>query len=94
MSCCGKKRNGFDETYSLRNPVYTTAEPPKMWDDIMFEYTGDTSLIVKGNITRLIYRFNRKHERLLIDYRDAAGMMAVPVLRRISTLEDNLKLKS
>jgi hypothetical protein len=80
MSCCGKNRNAYAGSLSSGN--FTNSSSSKTWDDVSFEYTGDTGLTVKGSITGIIYRFSSKGDRRLVDYRDAGGMMAVPNLRK------------
>ncbi len=82
MSCCGKKRDEF--TQSLSSTTSNNSAPVvKMWDDVLFEYTGETGLTVKGSVSRNMYRFNNPGDIQLIDYRDASGMMAVPVLKKL-----------
>jgi len=82
-SCCGKKRNGVAESYSFNSPSFHQASATKMWEDSLFIYTGETGLTIKGNITGHRYRFRYKGDQQLIDYRDAAAMMAVPVLEKL-----------
>lgn len=80
MSCCGNKR---EELMLQLSSITPTTAPTKMWNDVLFEYTGETALTVKGNISRTVYRFNSKGDQQLIDYRDASGLMAVPVLKKV-----------
>lgn len=83
MACCGQKRNEYrqQERQPASGSVYNYT-PPKMWEDVLFEYTGKTALTVQGSITGKRYRFEHPGDKQVIDYRDAAGMMAVPVLRK------------
>jgi hypothetical protein len=81
MSCCGKKREEL--TQSLSSNTINSLAPAKMWDDVLFEYTGGTGLTVKGSVSHNLYRFNKPGDIQLIDYRDASGMMAVPVLKKL-----------
>jgi hypothetical protein len=53
-----------------------------MWNDIPFEYTGHSSLVIKGYVTGKIYQFAGKGSVQVIDYRDAGGLMAEPDLRK------------
>ncbi|QEC67571.1 hypothetical protein FRZ67_09820 [Panacibacter ginsenosidivorans] len=84
MCNCGKKRN----EYSQQSNVAATQPKPQMIPAMqqntnsVFEYTGKTALTVMGSITGRRYRFNRPGDMQSIDPRDAAGMMAVPVLQR------------
>ncbi len=82
MACCGNKRNEYVGSLAS-NTVTNTHPAAKMWDDVWFEYTGQTALTVKGSVSRNVYRFNAPGDKQLIDYRDASGMMAVPVLKKI-----------
>jgi hypothetical protein len=85
MSCCGSKRENYVQPVanSLAQQVNSPV-PAKMWPDVNFEYTGETGLTVTGNVTGKRYRFSSKGEIQLVDYRDASGMMAVPVLKKIN----------
>ena len=84
MCNCGKKRT----EYAQQSHVAATQTKTQMQSvmqqnpNSVFEYTGKTALTVMGNITGRNYRFNRPGDMQSIDPRDAAGMMAVPVLRR------------
>ncbi len=49
-----------------------------------FEYIGKTALTVIGNVTRKRYRFSYPQQKQIIDARDAEGMLAVPVLKKVS----------
>lgn len=82
MCNCGNKRTSID------NPLYSAssarpAQQAKMWPDVAFIYTGKSGLTVRGTVTGTQYRFNGPGESLLVDYRDAAAMMQVPVLKRV-----------
>lgn len=83
MSCCGKKRNEFAGSHTYNTASTTSVLLQKMWDDVLFEYIGNTALTAKGSITGRTYRFNFKNDQQFVDYRDASGMMAVPVLRKV-----------
>ncbi len=80
MSCCGNKREEFLQLNSSANK--NTYIPTKIFDDVWFEYTGETALTIKGNISRNVYRFSSKGDTQLIDYRDASSMMAINMLKR------------
>ena len=86
MCNCGNKRNNYaQQSYKLSNDVVNEERTKKMWADIYFEYTGNTGLTVTGSVTGKKYRFNLPGDIQVIDYRDASGMMAVPVLKSIKT---------
>jgi hypothetical protein len=82
MSCCGNKRTEYAQTIAGSGKPTIEYTSRKMWDDVYFEYTGATALTVTGSITGKRYRFACKGDVQLIDYRDAGGMRAVPVLKR------------
>jgi hypothetical protein len=82
MCNCGNNRKEFTsgQSAALSNPKSIPQQGKKMWPDVYFKYTGKTALTVTGKITGKNYRFSKPEEKLLIDYRDASGMMNVPVL--------------
>ncbi len=84
MCNCGNKRNNYiRQSYKLSNDAVSEDWTKKMWDDIHFEYTGHSGLTVTGRVTGKKYRFNLPGDIQVIDYRDASGMMAVPVLQKV-----------
>ena len=83
MCNCGNKRTEFRQQPAVvTSQVKTPIPAAQQKTNSVFEYTGKTALTVMGNITGRRYRFNRTGDLQSIDPRDAAGMMAVPVLRR------------
>jgi hypothetical protein len=86
MCNCGNNRNTFaaGQPAAMSNPKSIPQQNKKMWPDIYFKYTGKTALTATGKITGKNYRFSKPEEKILVDYRDAAGMMNVPVLKRVS----------
>ncbi len=80
MCNCGNKRNILTKTSNAA----AERKPAKVNPDVNFEYNGKTGLSVTGSITGKKYRFNHPGDVQLVDYRDAPGMMMVPVLKRIS----------
>lgn len=87
MSCCGKKRNEYTGTMASGPTVYIHTPPGQLWNDVFFEYTGETGLTLQGSITGRKYRFNAKGDKLEVDYRDAGGMMAIPVLKKCDRVQ-------
>ncbi|GAA4736760.1 hypothetical protein [Flavisolibacter ginsenosidimutans] len=83
MACCGKKREDWLQKTNDANKRVDEFNTSKARSDVHFEYTGETALTVVGSLTRTRYRFNGKGDRQLIDYRDAGGMMAVPMLKKV-----------
>lgn len=83
MCNCGNKRTEYKQQNTVVSaPLKTVNSGTQQSTNSVFEYTGKTALTVMGNITGRRYRFNRTGDLQSIDPRDAAGMMAVPVLRR------------
>ena len=84
MSCCGNKRSAWHRTEAAHS--YKTEIPNadrKLREDVHFEYTGETALSVTGPVSGKKYRFLFPGDRQSADYRDAPGMMGVPVLKRV-----------
>ena len=87
MCNCGNKREQLqEEKFHLSNAPESDISK-KMWQDVEFEYTGLTAVTVKGSVTGKTYRFYHPHNVQKIDYRDAAGMMAVPVLKKVKQVD-------
>ena len=84
MCNCGNKRNDYASAGSFVQ-ANKKIEPQKATtgQDAYFEYTGKTALTVTGNISGKRYRFSEPGDKQLIYFRDAAGMMRVPVLRLV-----------
>ena len=87
MSCCGKKRNEYSGSLHQGQAIYRHTPPNQLWNDVVFEYTGETGLTVRGAIRGRTYRFNTTGEQLSVDYRDAGSMMAIALLRKIKKRE-------
>ena len=85
MSCCGKKRNEYAGALATSPATYTHAPSGQLWNDVLFEYIGQTALTVKGTITGKTYRFSSPGEQQSVDYRDSGAMMAIPVLKKLKT---------
>lgn len=84
MSCCGNKRESLKQSSSLQVAQQETDDPPKMWNDVTFEYTGEGIFTVKGSVTGINYQFNETGNRIAVDYRDAGGMRGEPLLKKVS----------
>jgi len=83
MCNCGNKRSQYNQENNASSiQTKTSIVTSKQYTNSIFEYVGKTALTVVGNITGRRYRFNRPGDLQSIDSRDAAGMLAVPVLRR------------
>ncbi len=87
MSCCGGKRRQFPAaTRSIPTRTSPTASTrqtaPSITEEVMFEYTGQTALTVRGPLTGRSYRFAYPGAQVFVDKREAAALTAVPHLRR------------
>jgi hypothetical protein len=84
MSCCGQKRSSLNkasyENFPV-NQVQNEGAEKKRFDSAI-EYTGQSALTVIGSVTGKKYRFSHPGAVLLIDYRDASGMLAIPTLKK------------
>jgi hypothetical protein len=82
--CCGNRRANAVATLAHgigqqpRGVPQARPERPQ----VRFEYTGQTSLAVIGNITGATYRFPAPGAIVPVDGRDAAAVSGVPNVRR------------
>lgn len=87
MCNCGKKRVQYSHPALhgdvTRRSDSKMATPTQAFSYSVFEYTGKTAVTVRGNVTGTNYRFNFTGNRQNIDSRDAAGIMSVPVLKKV-----------
>jgi len=84
MCNCGKKRSGYSQNQASKiNTVGKAAVGEEAAGYISFEYTGKSALTVIGNVTGTKYRFTSPGNTQNVNHLDAAGMMAVPVLKKI-----------
>lgn len=83
MSCCGSKRESLKQSFASQVQE-TEQHSTKMWNDVLFEYTGNNSFTVKGSVTGNRYNFTKTGERQLVDYRDASGMRAESSLKKVN----------
>ena len=84
MSCCGSKRESLKQSFASQVQEQMEQLSTKMWNDVLFEYTGNNSFTVKGSVTGNRYSFTKTGERQLVDYRDASGMRAEPLLKKLN----------
>ena len=75
MSCCNQKRS------SLVRPA--SSNVTDTIQQVNFQYTGMTALAATGIVTGRKYFFSKPGDIQNVDYRDAAEMMTVPLLKRI-----------
>lgn len=90
MSCCGGKRRQFPAA-TRPTPTRTSPTPatrqtaPPITEEVIFEYTGQTGLTVRGPLTGRTYRFAYPGAQVSVDKREAGALTAVPQLRRGKT---------
>lgn len=78
MNCCGSKRKAWNIPASTDLPSAAPALPAY----VRFRYVGKLSMTVTGGLTGQVYRFTGPGAEVLVDYRDAPGMLAVPNVER------------
>lgn len=83
MSCCGHLRQRFRATGSAADGATARRRPAGSGSAPVLEYIGRTGLTASGPVTGSRYRFNRPGAQLVVDERDAPGLLAIPTLRRL-----------
>lgn len=83
MSCCGKKREQYVESFSHAHTSLPENGRIPAGEDLYFEYTGRTALTIRGSVTGGTYRFHSNGDRQVVDRRDAGGMMGLDILRKV-----------
>ncbi len=91
MCNCGNKRTLFEQQTNIQSGFAHYKRNHFGETDLPFEYTGKTGLSATGSITGKQYRFNFTGDIQLVDYRDAPGMSAIPVLKKLSNKLQNKK---
>jgi hypothetical protein len=76
--CCGSTRASLGQRLIRVDRLDAPADA----GTVPFTYTGRTALAVVGSVTGRLYRFEGTGATLAVDRRDAAGLAAVPALRR------------
>lgn len=92
MTCCGNRRAALaqrGQAKPLRPSDETWGQTPKRTaaDSVYFQYTGKIALSVRGMFSQRVYRFGAPMAVLEVDGRDAPGLAAVPLLKRVSASE-------
>lgn len=89
MSCCGNKRKALatEARTSRRQPIPAgyTQQVTENKPDRVFEYTGNTSLTVRGIMSGRQYYFRTKGDKVTIDFMDSFAIMAERDLRVVSS---------
>ncbi|MFO7614381.1 MAG: hypothetical protein R6W71_07050 [Bacteroidales bacterium] len=84
MSCCGDKRQKLyanPYAHGDTDEIPSRDHPGQPADGVWFEYTGNSTLTVKGVITGSLYRFRGKGALIEADRNDAAFMTGIPDLK-------------
>jgi hypothetical protein len=89
MGCCGNNRAALaqpSQAKPLGSGDGTSRQATKRpaAEAVHFQYTGKTALSVRGMFSRRIYRFAAPMAVLEVEGRDAPGLAAVPLLKRVS----------
>jgi hypothetical protein len=83
MCNCGKKRSEYSQNHTSNANTQRKTAVQEAAGYSSFEYTGKSALTIIGNVTGTKYRFTSPGNTQKVNHLDAAGMMAVPVLRKI-----------
>jgi hypothetical protein len=83
MCNCGNKRSALQQESKLLSGTVSATQTKPYWDDVRFEYIGETGLSVTGSITGKRYRFNFKGDTQLIDYRDVNSLAGITKLKKL-----------
>jgi hypothetical protein len=94
MSCCGNKRNQFNQdqqgsrmnrpdTRQVNSPGDSTPPIVARYSNIFFEYNGKTGMTAWGQATGKRYRFEGPGSRVIIDPRDRPSLALVPQLKQV-----------
>jgi hypothetical protein len=81
MACCGQRRSSSGEM-KLPTGINSSAFKPSL-QRAVYEYVGESSMVVVGAITGTSYRFPSRGTRAEIRTQDAAFMDGVPNLRKL-----------
>jgi hypothetical protein len=82
MSCCGKRLPSSPRVTEVPRSAAPRPVGPAS-GMVLFCYMGMTAATVTGPVTGRQYRFPSYGAIAAVDVRDAAGVAAVPVLRRV-----------
>ncbi|HNW97753.1 MAG TPA: hypothetical protein PKK00_04990 [Bacteroidales bacterium] len=76
MSCCGKK---LKELYNISE----TKNSKNIEHAVYYQYTGNSSVVYKGAITGIEYRFAKHGSIVGIDFRDIAQIAEIPTINKL-----------
>lgn len=74
MSCCGQKRQQWQQkkNYDQPTPVVPT---PVLENTVALQYKGPSTYLIKGAVTGYLYLFAPNEQKLLVDGRDASMIL-------------------
>ena len=75
MSCCGQKRQLWQQYMAPHQPVPPSVEPA-LENPVAVRYDGNDSCLIKGPVTGFMYLFAPKEPGLKVDGRDVKMLLA------------------
>ena len=75
MSCCGQKRQQWQQQMTQPQPAPKTPEPV-LENPVPLQYNGSHSHMIKGPSTGLLYLFAANGKSLMVDSRDVTSLLA------------------
>lgn len=75
MSCCGQKRQQWQQQMRQPQPAPTMPEPA-LEDPVPLLYYGPHSYMIKGRVSGLLYLFAGNGKSLMVDSRDVTWLLA------------------
>ena len=73
MSCCGERRLALTSSMVRQPPPNPL--PPTRPAQTQVAYKGDSSIVVRGQVTGTAYLFGPRGAALLVDTRDAPALL-------------------
>ncbi|MEP7264243.1 MAG: hypothetical protein ABI772_07090 [Bacteroidota bacterium] len=74
MSCCGQKRQQWQQNNLIEEIIPVSLEPV-LENPVLIQYSGPASKMIKGNVTGYIYLFAADDDGLQVDGSDVALML-------------------
>jgi NADH:ubiquinone oxidoreductase subunit F (NADH-binding) len=87
MSCCGQKRKQWiaeqrqSDQYEHSEAILDFEEKEK--PQVLFEYVGESQLVLEGLSTGEKYQFQSKGQQIKVHFEDSFSLMAEPNLKVI-----------
>ncbi len=74
MSCCGQKRNQWQQSMRPSQASVDNTDPV-IENPVKLQYHGRGTIMVKGEITGNLYMFTEGEAALTVDGRDVPGLL-------------------